>query len=316
MFKSLYEEARVTRGQRLFAWAGDEIRGDRGNSGVPVALQATSKELLRPAFSEGGAWRVAEKVWSRIEPLVRHSAAIVIFLLLWELAPRFGLINRMFLPPFSEVVVKGVQYAAAGKLLPQVLVSLGRAGGGFGLGVLTAIPLGVLLGWYRPLEAYLNPLLQLLRQTNPVSLFPAFILFFGIGYATNVDIIYWVVVWPILLGTVNGVRQADPALVKYARSVGLPDWKILTKVVLPSAVPSIITGMRLAVTYSFLMLVVSEMVGASSGLGYLIVNAQYLLSVHLLYVGVIVLALLGIASNGALVALERRLGAWRQDLHP
>src|SRR5580692_3485933 len=91
IFKSLYEEARVTRGQRLFAWAGDEIRGDRGNSGVPVALQATSKELLRPALSEGGAWRVAEKVWSRIEPLVRHSAAIVIFLLLWELAPRFGL---------------------------------------------------------------------------------------------------------------------------------------------------------------------------------------------------------------------------------
>ena len=315
MFKSLYEEARVTRGQRLFAWAGDEIRGDRGNSGVPVALQATSKELLRPAFSEGGAWRVAEKVWSRIEPLVRHSAAIVIFLLLWELAPRFGLINRMFLPPFSEVVVKGVQYAAAGKLLPQVLVSLGRAGGGFGLGVLTAIPLGVLLGWYRPLEAYLNPLLQLLRQTNPVSLFPAFILFFGIGYATNVAIIYWVVVWPILLGTVNGVRQADPALVKYARSVGLPDWRIFTKVVLPSAAPSIITGMRLAATYSFLMLVVSEMVGASSGLGYLIVNAQYLLSVHLLYVGVIVLALLGIASNWALVALERRLGAWRPDFN-
>ena len=239
----------------------------------------------------------------------------MIFLLLWEFSPRLGLINRTFLPPFSEVVVKGVQYAAAGKLLPQVLVSLGRAAGGFGLGVLTAIPLGVLLGWYRPLEAYLNPLLQLLRQTNPVSLFPAFILFFGIGYATNVAIIYWVVVWPILLGTVNGVKQADPALVKYARSIGLPDWRIFTKVVLPSAVPSIITGMRLAATYSFLMLVVSEMVGASSGLGYLIVNAQYLLSVHLLYVGVIVLALLGIASNCALVALERRIGGWRPDLH-
>ncbi|MBV8796921.1 MAG: ABC transporter permease, partial [Hyphomicrobiales bacterium] len=244
------------------------------------------------------------------------SAAIVIFLLLWEFAPRLGLINRTFLPPFSEIVVKGVQYAAAGKLLPQVLVSVERAAGGFGLGVLTAVPLGILLGWYRPLEAYLNPLLQLLRQTNPVSLFPAFILFFGIGYATNIAIIFWVVVWPMLLGTINGVRQADPALVKYARSVGLPDTRIFTKVVLPSAVPSIITGMRLAATYSFLMLVVSEMVGASSGLGYLIVNAQYLLSVHLLYVGVIVLALLGIASNWALVALERRLGAWRPDLSP
>jgi NitT/TauT family transport system permease protein len=275
----------------------------------------TTGETAAARFNRNAWLFLAESLARRAEPIVRSSAAIVVFLLLWELAPRFGLINRMFLPPFSEVIAKGLEYAWAGKLLPQVLVSVGRAAGGFGLGVVTAVPLGILLGWYRPLEAYLNPLLQLLRQTNPVSLFPAFILFFGIGYATNIAIIYWVVVWPILLATVAGVRQVDPALVKYARSVGLPDWRIFAKVVLPSAVPSIITGMRLAATYSFLMLVVSEMVGASSGLGYLIVNAQYLLSVHLLYVGVIVLALLGIASNWGLVALERRLTAWKQDIH-
>jgi NitT/TauT family transport system permease protein len=275
----------------------------------------TTQEAVAPGLTR--AWgSLAQSAWRRLEPFVRNTAAIVAFLLLWELAPRFGLINRTFLPPFSEIIVKGVEFALAGKLLPQVLVSVGRAAGGFSLGVVTAVPLGVLLGWYRPVEAYLNPLLQLLRQTNPVSLFPAFILFFGIGYATNIAIIYWVVVWPILLGTVNGVRQADPALVKYARSVALPDWRIFVKVVAPSALPSIITGMRLAATYSFLMLVVSEMVGASSGLGYLIVNAQYLMSIHLLYVGVIVLALLGIASNWGLVALERRLTAWKQDIHP
>ncbi len=256
------------------------------------------------------------RIWTAVEPAVRQSAAIIAFLLLWELAPRLGLINRTFLPPFSEVIAKGAEYALAGKLLPQILVSLGRAAGGFGLGVVIAIPLGILLGWYKPLESYLNPLLQLLRQTNPVSLFPVFILLFGIGYTTNIAIIFWVVVWPILLGTVNGVRQVDPSLVKYARSVDLPSSKLFLKVVLPSAVPSIITGMRLAATYSFLMLVVSEMVGASSGLGYLIVNAQYLMSIHLLYVGVIVLALLGILSNWGLVTLERRLTAWKQDINP
>jgi NitT/TauT family transport system permease protein len=251
-----------------------------------------------------------------VEPIFRNSLAIVLFLLLWELAPRFGLINRTFMPPFSEIIVKGVEYAWSGQLAPQILVSVGRAAGGFALGVVTAVPLGILLGWYRPLEAYLNPLLQLLRQTNPVSLFPAFILLFGIGYFTNVAIIYWVVVWPILLGTTSGVKYVDPLLVKYARSVGLSDTQLLLKVVLPSSVPSIITGMRLAVTYSFLMLVVSEMVGASSGLGYMIVNAQYLLSIHLLYVGVIVLALLGIGSNWLLVRLERRLTSWKQDINP
>lgn len=280
-----------------------------------MTLQSAER-LDGSRFGRSSAPSRVQAVWRSAEPFVRNTAAIAAFLLLWEFAPRLGLINRTFLPPFSEIIVKGVEYSLAGKLLPQVLVSVGRAAGGFGLGVVTAIPVGVLLGWYRPLEAYFNPLLQLLRQTNPVSLFPAFILFFGIGYATNIAIIYWVVVWPILLGTVNGVRQADPALIKYARSVGLPDWRIFIKVVAPSAVPSIITGMRLAATYSFLMLVVSEMVGASSGLGYLIVNAQYLMSIHLLYVGVIVLALLGIASNWGLVALERRLTAWKQDINP
>ncbi len=274
----------------------------------------TVAEAGTRGFDDVEARPTLRAVWRHVEPIVRSSAAIVLFLLLWELAPRLGLINRTFLPPFSEIIVRGVQYTLEGKLLPQILVSVWRAAGGFAFGVVTAVPLGILLGWYRPLEDYLNPLLQLLRQTNPVSLFPAFILFFGIGYTTSIAIIYWVVVWPILLGTVNGVRYVDPALVKYARSVGLPNWQLLLKVVLPSALPSIITGMRLAATYSFLMLVVSEMVGASSGLGYLIVNAQYLMSIHLLYVGVIVLALLGILSNWALVRLERRLTSWKQEI--
>jgi len=272
-----------------------------------TALEGPLPDLRRAARLPDLSFRDAA------EALLRNTLAIALFLLAWELAPRLDLINRTFLPPFSEVIAKGWEYALTGQLWPQVWVSLQRALGGFGLGVAIAVPLGLLLGYFRKLDAYLNPLLQLLRQTNPVSLFPAFILFFGIGYLTNVAIIFWVVVWPILLSTVTGVQQADPALVKYGRSVGLGPLALFRKIILPSALPSIITGMRLAATYSFLMLVVSEMVGASSGLGYLIVNAQYLMSIHLLYVGVIVLALLGIAANWALVALERRLTGWKQD---
>ncbi len=272
-----------------------------------TALEGPLPDLRRAARLPDLSFRDAA------EALLRNTLAIALFLLAWELAPRLDLINRTFLPPFSEVIEKGWEYALTGQLWPQVWVSLQRALGGFGLGVVIAVPLGLLLGYFRKLDAYLNPLLQLLRQTNPVSLFPAFILFFGIGYLTNVAIIFWVVVWPILLSTVTGVQQADPALVKYGRSVGLGPLALFRKIILPSALPSIITGMRLAATYSFLMLVVSEMVGASSGLGYLIVNAQYLMSIHLLYVGVIVLALLGIAANWALVALERRLTGWKQD---
>lgn len=272
-----------------------------------TTLESTGLAGARPGPFPSSALR------DLAELVLRKGLAIALFLLLWDLAPRLGLINRTFLPPFSEVIVKGWEFALTGQLWPQIWVSLQRAFGGFALGVAVAVPLGLLLGYFRKLDAYLDPLLQLLRQTNPVSLFPAFILFFGIGYVTNVAIIFWVVVWPILLSTVTGVQQADPALVKYARSVGLGAFALFRKVILPSALPAIITGMRLAATYSFLMLVVSEMVGASSGLGYLIVNAQYLMSIHLLYVGVIVLALLGIAANWSLVALERRLTGWKQD---
>lgn len=251
------------------------------------------------------------RTWQVLRPIFERSLAIVLFLLAWELAPRLGLINRTFLPPFSEVVVHGVQFAATGELFVHIGVSLSRALGGFFLGVATAIPLGLLLAWYAPLERYFNPLLQLLRQTNPVSLFPVFILFFGVGYATKVAIIYWVVVWPILLGTMAGVKYVDPALVKYARSLSLSKWQLFSKVIIPSTIPSLITGMRLAATYSFLMLVISEMIGASSGLGFLVTNAQYVLSIHLLYVAVIVIALLGITANYLLVKLETRLTSWK-----
>ena len=111
-----------------------------------------------------------------------------------------------------------------------------------------------------------------------------------------------------------GVKYVDRDLVRYARSVSLPNRKLLVKVVLPSALPSIVAGMRLSVTYSLLMLVIAEMVGATGGIGYMIVNATYLHSVNLLYAGVIILALLGVGSNYALVRLENKLTAWKTEV--
>ncbi|QGM97568.1 ABC transporter permease [Methylocystis parvus] len=256
---------------------------------------------------------LGETSFDRLQQYVQKSIAIALFLLIWELAPRLGFINRDFLPPFSEILVQGYDFAITGKLLPHVLISLSRALGGFALGVITAVPLGILLGWHSTVERYLNPLLQLLRQFNSISLLPVFILFFGVGYFTKVVIIYWVVVWPILLSTVSGVKYVDPILVKYGKSLSLTDWQIFTRIVAPSAIPSIIAGMRLAATYSFLVLVASEQVGASSGLGYLVENAQYLMGIHMLYVAVLMLVALGFAANQSLVLLERRLTRWKSD---
>jgi NitT/TauT family transport system permease protein len=259
------------------------------------------------AIGSPPGWRRASG-W--LSSAFEKSIAIIVFLALWEIVPRLGIVDSAFLPAFSQVVTTGVAFALKGQLWPHVEVSILRALGGFALGVVTGVPAGIVLGWYPAVERYLNPLLQLLRQTNPVSLLPVFLLFFGLGYFTKIAIIYWVVVWPILLGAMSGVRYVDPALIKYGRSLALSDWQLFSRIVVPSSIPSIVTGMRLAVTYSFLMLVVSEMVGANSGLGYLIVNSQYLMSIDLLYVGVIILALLGIIANYLLVWLERSLTSW------
>ncbi|MBG0809983.1 ABC transporter permease [Methylosinus sp. H3A] len=257
-------------------------------------------------FESERAW-----AWRFARGLFQKSVMIILFLLLWEAAPRLELVDPLFLPPFSEVCAHGYDLARSGKLLPHVLVSLGRSAGGFALGVVTAVPLGLLLGWHSPLRRYLDPLLQLLRQFNPIALLPVFILFFGVGYVTKVAIIYWVVVWPILLNTTSGVTYVDPILVKYGRSLSLTDRQIFTRIVIPSAVPSIFVGLRLAATYSLLMLVVSEEIGAASGLGFLVFNAQYLMGIHIVYVALLMLALFGFAANQALVLLERRFFGWK-----
>jgi len=265
----------------------------------------------------------AEGTWARFPRVenfassflrfLQSSLAIIVLLLLWELCPRLGLVDPLILPPFSEIIWHGWILLSSGKLLPHIVVSAERALGGFFLAAVTGVPLGILFGWYASAGRYLGPLLRFLRQFNSISLLPVFILFFGVGYFTKVVVIYWVVVWPILLSTASGIRYVDPTLVKYGRALALSDSQIFWKIVIPSAVPSIFSGLRMASTYSFLMLVASEEVGAGSGLGFLVFNAQYLMGIHILYVALLTIALLGFATNYALSLLERRLTAWRPD---
>jgi len=251
--------------------------------------------------------------WVEVKSILQRSLAIGVFFLLWELAPRYGIVNRSFLPPLSEILEHGYEFAIAGKLLPHILISLARSFGGFFLAVVVAVPLGILLGWSKSIDHYLTPLVEMLRQFNTLSLLPVFIMFFGIGYLTNVVIVFWVALWPILINTTTGVKYVDPILVKYGRSLSLSDQQIFVRIVLPSALSSIISGMRLAVTHSLLVLVLSEQVGASSGLGYLVGNAQYILGIHIMYLAILLLALLGFLANRSLILLENRLTWWKTD---
>jgi NitT/TauT family transport system permease protein len=244
------------------------------------------------------------------------SVAIVAFLGLWELLPRLDWVSRSFLPPFSEVVRYLAGSLASGDLTRHILISLGRSAAGFSLALLVALPLGFLLGWFSGFERYVDPLLQLFRQTSAFALFPLFILLLGIGETSKVAIIFYGAQWPILLNTISGVKNVDPLLVKSARSMGVGHFDLFRKVVLPAALPTIFTGLRLAASFSILIIVAAETMGASAGLGYVLTNSQYNFDLPRMYAAIVTLALIGLGTNYLLVWLERRLTGWKQDILP
>ncbi|GAB3716616.1 ABC transporter permease [Nocardiopsis oceani] len=241
----------------------------------------------------------------------KRSAAIVAFLLLWEVAPRIGLVDRVFLPPLSEVLVATGDLAASGQLWAHVSASLSRALTGFTIAVSIAVPLGILIAWYRPVSDFLLPILELFRNTAALALLPVFVLILGIGETSKIALVVFACTFPILLNTITGVRTVDPLLIKSAVSLGFGPLALFRKVVLPAAVPSIFTGVRMAGAASILVLIAAEMVGAQSGLGYLINASQLNFQIHDMYAGILSIALLGVTLNGVLVALERRFSRWR-----
>lgn len=269
-----------------------------------IALPAGSTGTAQGADHRAAAWRVGERV-------LKSSAAIVAFLLVWELVPRVGIADGIFLPPFSEVLVQWVQLAADGQLWEHVGASLGRSVAGFGIAIITAVPLGVVIGWYRLVGELLNPLLELFRNTAALALLPVLVLLLGLGESSKIALIVFACTWPILLNTTSAVRTVDPLLIKSARSLGFGSLPVFTKVVLPAAVPTVFTGIRLAAANSILVLVAAEMVGAKAGVGYLINTAQYNFQVPQMYAGIITISLLGLGFNQTLVAVERRLSRWR-----
>ncbi|MGV9774398.1 ABC transporter permease [Streptosporangium sp. NPDC003464] len=241
----------------------------------------------------------------------RRAAALGALAALWEVLPRLEVVDPTFLTPLSQVLAAWWELLLSGELLDHAQASLVRSLAGFALAIVAAIPLGLLIGWYRPLADLLNPVLELFRNTAALALLPVFVLILGLGETSKISIILYACAWPILLNTIAGVKSVDPLLIKSARSMGLRPVRLFQKVILPAAVPMIFTGVRLAGAYSILVLVAAEMVGAKAGLGYLINYAQFNFRVPDMYAGILTISVLGLLFNQLLVRLERRFSTWR-----
>jgi NitT/TauT family transport system permease protein len=241
----------------------------------------------------------------------RRSVAIAAFLTLWEVAPRAGWVDHTFLPPFSDDVAALWDLAGSGQLWSNTEQSLARALTGFVIAIVVAVPVGLLIGWYRWVDALLDPLLEVFRNTAALALLPVFILLLGIGETSKISIVVYACVWPILLNTVAAVSSVDPTLIKSAKSLGLSAPRIFQKVILPASVPTVFTGIRMAGSSSILVLIAAEMVGAKAGLGYLINASQQNFAIADMYAGIITISVLGTLFNYLLVLAERRLTRWQ-----
>lgn len=245
---------------------------------------------------------------------LERSACVLLFFAIWEFLPRAGLVNSAFLSPPSAVLAAIVQLAQTGQLGKHVATSLQRSLAGLILAVVAGVALGLLMGVVRRFEAFIDPLLQLFRQVSALALFPVFLLFFGIGEASKIAIIFWAAFWPVLLNTISGVKQVEKLLIHSALSMGASRGFIFFKVILPAAAPSIFTGIRLAGAYSITALVAAEMIGSHAGLGFLTLNSQEIFQIPSMYAGIVLLAVLGLALNYGLALLEKRLTRWRSGL--
>uniref|UniRef100_UPI00313DB906 ABC transporter permease n=1 Tax=Bacillus sp. OTU2372 TaxID=3043858 RepID=UPI00313DB906 len=248
-----------------------------------------------------------------VQSLIKQSIVILLLLILWETAPRMGLVDPTFFPPFSKVAESWWGLVISGDLYAHFQASILRSLFGFGLAILVAIPLGLIIGWYPLASELLNPVLEVFRNTAALALLPVFILLLGIGETSKVSIVFFACTFPILLNTINAVRNVDPLLIKAAKSMALPSYRLFYKIILPASIPTIFTGIRMAGSSSILVLIAAEMVGAKEGLGFLINYSQQNFQIPQMYAGIITISLLGVAINYLLISLERKFSSWKTN---
>jgi ABC-type nitrate/sulfonate/bicarbonate transport system permease component len=251
--------------------------------------------------------------WQRHEHALIGTLAVAVFLAVWEAAVRLGWISPLFTSSPSRILSAAVQMFADGSILYDLQVSGFEFAVGYGLAVLVGIPLGILMGWYRRFNSVLDPFVSALYATPRIALLPLLMIWFGIGFASKIAIVFLGAVFPILVNTITGVRTIDADFVKVARSFGCNDRQLFVTVALPSSVPLLLSGLRLGLGHALIGIVVGEMYGATHGIGFLIAVSGARFQTDKVMVGIIIIALAGILMTELLRAIERRFERWRPN---
>lgn len=246
------------------------------------------------------------------EPRVAYGVlGVALFLALWEAACRWGGVGPIFLSPPTAVAREALALARSGELGLHLRASGAEFGLGFLLAAVTAVPLGLLAGWHRPLQFTLDPILSAFYVTPRVALLPIIVLWVGVGLASKVLIVFLGAFFPICLNTIAGVRTVDPRHLRVARSFRAGPLRTLRTIIVPSCVPFILAGLRLGVGRALVGVVVAELFAGAAGVGFLISVAGAVFRTDRVLVGVLVLMVFGVLANALLTHLEGRVERWR-----
>jgi taurine transport system permease protein len=244
---------------------------------------------------------------------------LITLLVLWWVVTASGLVEPLFLPSPSAVLQKGWLLATSGymdaTLWQHLGASLGRIGLGLLLAVLTAVPVGIAIGSSRIARGVLDPLIEFYRPIPPLAYLPLIVIWCGIGELSKVLLIYLAIFAPIAIATATGVRTVDPAKVRAAQSLGATPAQLIRHVILPSALPDILTGIRIGLGVGWSTLVAAELIAATSGLGFMVQSAAQFLVTDVVVLGILVIALIAFAMEMSLRALQRKLVPWHGQAH-
>ena len=257
---------------------------------------------------------------TKAKPARRHTlpwktrwlgvAFIAVLLVMWEMAVATGTISSLSVPRMSEILATWWRLTLSGELLRELGDSLWRMFVGYFFGVSLGVLLGLLMGYFRLFYNLLEPITEVLRPIPSPAYLPIVILFLGIDDEMKIFMIAFASLFPVLINTYSGVRSVDPIQLQTARTFGVAGRKLVWQVVLPAASPYIFTGMRVSLAVALIVMVISEMVAASSGIGYFILSAQRGFKIREMFAGVLTLAVVGYVLNRLFVAIENRVLAW------
>ena len=237
----------------------------------------------------------------------------LMLLLLWNGVRASGLVNPALVPAPHEVAIKFTELMRD-RLLLDIWISTQRVFIGVALGTLLAVPVGFCLGWYKGLRSFIDPVINFFRALPPIALIPLVIVYFGIGEVAKTVILFYASFFAAVIVMYEGISQISPIFIRVARTLGANDLEIFGKVIVPLAVPHILTAIRVALGVAWATLVASELIAAQQGLGALIQNASSFFQLDIIYVGIICIGFIAMTMDLVLRAVSRRLVAWQDRI--